>query len=499
MSAAKTLDIRAEKIDNYYVGGDIPHINRQLLIVDYPKGHGRPMLRQTPTNSGRLNAFQRVMLHWSSIHPYNATHTFKIAGPPRHAALTRAVRETYLALGVGRVQLSDDCRNYSHAPDAEAEVAIEEPETFGSESLEQHISREMNRPFARTNCRPFRISIVPCGSEFHHISTTYDHWMADSVAARILLRGILGRYLGFETLQNERPPTLYPPTYRKAFRSYFGPIGLPAAILRSMQQWRNNRSAWRVAFWSNKRWDVNYQRFCTSSGTVARLKEFARSNSATVHDVILAAFSRALARSMPSRGRERGIALGSIVDSRSVADIDLSNSLGAFLGYYLVRNQPDASATLASTVREIAARTAPIKARHRYLDSAINMQATNLVWPWLDEADKPHYTRSVLPMTGGVSNVVVREPWIDANRDKILEYHRVAPTGPLLPLVITPTTLGDSMNIGATYRIAGFARAKIDGLMANLIEQLENPHGSSVAGRQGRFRVLSGATPHRVA
>ena len=33
---------------------------------------------------------------------------------------------------------------------------------------------------------------------------------------------------------------------------------------------------------------------------------------------------------------------------------------------------------------------------------------------------------------------------------------RVSPTGPTLPLVVTPTTMGDELNVGVTYRATGF-------------------------------------------
>jgi hypothetical protein len=187
------------------------------------------------------------------------------------------------------------------------------------------------------------------------------------------------------------------------------------------------------------------------------------------------------------------MALGSIVDTRSVADVDLSRSLGAFLSYYLVRCQGDGSQGLAETTRRIAALTGPVKARQGYLDSLINMQVTNLVWPWLSAGAQPHFMRSALPMTGGVSNIVVREPWIDRNRHAILGYDRVAPTGLMLPLVITPTTLGDTMNLGVTYRVTGFTRVKIEGLMATVLEQLERPEAAArkprrlpVAAAEGR-------------
>ena len=39
------------------------------------------MICRAPLPVGRLNAFQRVMLQWSELHPYNAAHTYRLSGP----------------------------------------------------------------------------------------------------------------------------------------------------------------------------------------------------------------------------------------------------------------------------------------------------------------------------------------------------------------------------------------------------------------------------------
>ena len=48
-----------------------------------------------------------------------------------------------------------------------------------------------------------------------------------------------------------------------------------------------------------------------------------------------------------------------------------------------------------------------------------------------------------------------------------------------MPIVLAPTTFGDHLNIGVTYRTAGFSRAKIDTLMDIYREQIEHPNKAS--------------------
>ena len=326
----------------------------------------------------------------------------------------------------------------------------------------------------------------------------YDHWVADSFAARLVLQDVLGRYLPLAIARQRRSLWIsIPGTYREVFRRRLRGRELALAAFRAIRQWNRNRSAWRVACWSNTQWAVDYRLYHTIPGTVARLREFARANGATVHDVLLAAFGRALAEVMPSRGRQNGLALGSIVDTRSIADEDLSHAMGAFLGYYLVRSEPGTTIGLDEATRQIAARTRPIKTHHHYLDSLVNMQFINTVWPWLSATARRHFMRKSLPMSGGISNVVVRDAWMNENRDLILDYHRGVSTGPSMPIVLSPTTFRDHLNIGVSYRVAGFSRAKIDALMEMFRDQIEHPNKASRGDL--RRRPVAGPATERIA
>ena len=96
--------------------------------------------------------------------------------------------------------------------------------------------------------------------------------------------------------------------------------------------------------------------------------------------------------------------------------------------------------------------------------------------------------RKALPMTAGVTNVVLRERWLDENRGRILGYSRGSPTPPNVPLALAPTTLGDEMTIGVTYRATGFSQEKIDGVVEMLLDQLEHPTRASQPAAGGHRR-----------
>lgn len=435
--------------------------------------------------TGRLNAFQKVMLQWGGLHPYNATHTYKLAGPLRLERLREAIRQTYQEHQLGVAHLTADGQGFRHEADPAPEVEVLSGAAQG-DALAKQVSRELNRPFERPVCRPFRFSVLEAGPQAHYLVLAYDHWAADSVAARLLSRHVLGRYLGLSIPENQESLDLYPATYRSVFHRRLHGAGLAGAAFRSLRQWNGNRRAWRAACWPSTQWTLDYQHYTTFPGTATRLREFARQQQATVHDVLLAALGLAMVQHLPARGQQQGLALGSIVDTRGAAEAELSQTMGVFLGYYLVREQLDRAVPLDEATRRIAARTGPVKERQGYLDSMLNMQVVNSLWPCLSERVKPHFMRVALPMTAGVSNVLVREPWMNDHADVILDYGRGAPTGPMLPLVITPTTFGDQMNIGVTYRTAGFTQAKIDAIMTALLEQLERA-GKAEPSRQRRL------------
>jgi hypothetical protein len=437
------------------------------------------MICSTPNVWGRLNAFQKVMLQWSSLYPYSAVHVCRLAGPLRKDALAQSVAAGLLRLGVGIAHLSPDGQSYRHEVDRGPSVETIDAAGDAEQTLREYMTQALNRRFDRPCAKPFRFAAIEGDRQSHYVALAYDHWVADSTSARQLLEGVLGDYLRLPPAASQQNVDLYPGSYRQVFHQSLRGPRLLLSALRAIRQWNRNRSAWRVACWSNTEWTVDYRLYRTIPGTVTRLREFARLNGATVNDVFLAALTRALAEVMPARGKGRGLALGSIVDTRGAADIDLKSAFGAFLGYYLVRTQSDSRVGLDEATREIASLTRPIKADHRYMDSLINMQFINALWPWLSVTTQRHFMRKTLPMSGGISNVVVRDPWMDQNRNVILEYHRGVSTGPSLPIVLTPTTYGDQLNIGVSYRTAGFSSAKIDAAMKLLRDQLEHPNKAS--------------------
>jgi hypothetical protein len=53
----------------------------------------------------------------------------------------------------------------------------------------------------------------------------------------------------------------------------------------------------------------------------------------------------------------------------------------------------------------------------------------------------------------------------------------------MLPLTVAVTTFAGRMNLGITYRQTGFTEARLQAVVAMLLEQLENPDGAARSSR----------------
>jgi len=442
------------------------------------------MIRRAPSLIGRLNAFQRVMLQWSELHPYNAAHTYRLSGPLSMPSLRQAVRDAFDHNGLGVVEIDPKGVWFRHEAE-ELSLPHEIEVVAGDESPEErlvaHLAGELNRPFERPRCRPFRFSVVDAGPASHYVSLIYDHWAADSIGARLVMRHVLGRYLGLDIPENEEPLDLYPGTYREVFAHRLQGHRLAWPMLRSIQSWLGNRSTWRVAYASAHQMEVGYELYRARPGTVQQVRQFAKDNEASVNDVFLAALCLAMAPFLPkrfSKAKSRNMTLGTIVDTRLDSSEDLSESLGTFLGYYLVRVAGEGKVGLDELTRRIAVATRAKKEQRSYLDSAVNLRVASAIWPRLKPESRLHFTRRALPLTAGISNVHLRGSWIEREgAGRILDFSRAVSNGPALPLVVSPTTIRDQMNIAVSYRMTGFSQFKIDGIMESFLKQLETLGG----------------------
>ncbi len=232
----------------------------------------------------------------------------------------------------------------------------------------------------------------------------------------------------------------------------------------------------------------------TSPDIVDRLRCCAKSLKVSVHDVILATLAQTLQHHLPRRAlrdpRSR-IALATIVDARRDAAPDVQGQLGTFLTFHVVNLSGSAGGTLSDTIRQVSAQTAQLKAQCGHLDSVVDMKLLGSIWPVLSARRRATFVRKTFPLTAGASNVVIPADWFGpAGNDQVLDYFRASPTGPGVPLVLTPTTFLDRMNISVSYRATAFSRDRVQALVDTFLELAEKLEPTAIGARVPRHGGL---------
>ena len=76
-------------------------------------------------------------------------------------------------------------------------------------------------------------------------------------------------------------------------------------------------------------------------------------------------------------------------------------------------------------------------------------------------------------MAAGISNVNLNRTWAaEHHPSPVLDYVRVSPLSPLLPMVFTPTTLGKQMGFGFTRQVSLVDNARADRIISAFTDRL---------------------------
>jgi len=382
---------------------------------------------------GPLNLFQRLMRQWDHLHPYNAAQILKLTGQANPIHLQQSWHETLTTL---RLNPTND-------------VAILPPD----HSLTEFLSTQLNLPFSHTPS-PFPPFLLP-QNDHHYAGIVYHHFAADSVSIRMLLREWF--------LRTHAPDHARHAPFRHAAHGYNSPLGpdranwSPGGAILSTLRWAaRNRHVARV---ENKKafadFNCRFSLHDLGPDLVTPLLACARRHRATLNDLFLAVTAQVCDRHVPIRKSPRrpNLALGTIVDLRPYARCDLSDTFGLHLGFTSTTCTPHDLANFPQLLRAIAKQSKFDKQTRVPLFSPIRMLAGLAVGKLYRHKKLVEFYRKRLPLAGGISNINLNRAWpAKFHPHPLLDYIRVSPTGPMMPVVFTPTTLGQNLNLGLTYR-----------------------------------------------
>lgn len=420
-----------------------------------------------------LNVFQRLTRRWEAVHPYNAAQVMCIAGRVSPTDASDAWAEALRALGLGCVRLLDESRFRHEVLNGEFARYPLRVLPVGA-SLESHLTDELNKAFDRLDEPPFRPFLLQGQDEFY-FGVVYQHWVADSVSIRAVLREWFTRLFD--------PRAARCSALRHGSDGYlrlFGARGswrLDETLLAGFRTHMRHRRVRKVRTLGHQDYPVRVSIHQAPQGLIDELRAFAREERLKVHDVLLAAVAEACEQFVPHQPRRKrpDISIGSIVDLRPHAGADLSDTFGLFLGFTQVVLRPQVIRDWPRLLQCVAAQNRVHKQSGLPQTSMIWMLAALAVNRFVADKNLYHFYRKEMPTAGGLSNVNLNDSWAARyHPEPLRSYLRVSPTGPLAPLVFSTTTLGSRLSVALTCRDALMPPDQASAMAESMLRRLSH-------------------------
>lgn len=398
--------------------------------------------------SAPLNIFQRTQRLWDTLHPYNAAQAMELASPHDADAIAAAFNRAVDDLRLGEFVVTGG--RYTIEP-RRGDVEL----IRSDQPLAPLLTEQMNRPFDAQRSMPFRPFVCREENGAQAIGLIYQHWPADSVSIRMLMRQWLLRLI-----DHDAPPV---------------PIALPEGGLfhyfgSPIAGWSLMQQTWEIFGFSSrmKRMrriecpsaarDVEVFLRRMRTGLIHAIHGRARREGYTVGDVFVAALAEACSKHGPNAPTDRrpDLALGTIVDLRGRASRVPKNVFGLFLGFTTSIFAYDTLYRFDALLKSARRQRLMHVCRRSAEASQLNLTIGLAIARALRRPGKLlEFYRKRLALSGGISNVNLTHDWAgELHPSVIRRYHRASPIGPMMPLVITPTTLGEELSVCCTFRRA---------------------------------------------
>jgi hypothetical protein len=418
-----------------------------------------------------LNLFQRLTRRWESVHPYNAAQMLCLRGRLDVDTATGTWGESLRALGLGRVRVCSRDRIHLDVLNGELARYPVRALPVGS-SLAEHLTTELNRRFDDPDEPPYRPFLLQRENDFY-FGVVYQHWVADSVS----IRAVLGEWFTrlFDPSTARTRPLLHP---REGYWGLFGARNgwkLDETLMASVRSHLRHRRVRKVRTAGAEDYPVRVTIHEAPSGLIDQLRGLAREQQVKVHDLLLAAVAQVSDQFVPAQLRRNrpDLSVGAIVDLRRHATTDLRQTFGLFLGFTNVVCGRNDLRDWPRLLRSVAAQNRIHKKTGLAQASLVWMMAALAADRFVPNDELYHFYRKELPMLGGLSNVNLNDTWAARyHPEPLLEYLRVSPTGPLVPLVFSTTTLGSKLSFALTCRDALLPPHSTNAMAAAFVNRL---------------------------
>ncbi len=427
---------------------------------------------------GKLNSFQKTMLQWNHLHAYNAVHVVRMAGELNQPRLSSVINDLLAQCGLTHLTLDLERETFGYGGGA-GELVVHIV-TGGSDPLANlavEMERHLNTPFDLSGeFNPFRFFVVPEAGSFL-LGLVYFHAVADAEAIVLLLRELAAAYAGTVARDRTEPLERYPKSYDNLLRHQPQVIG--RRLLRLPAQARKLRSSLRVPVSDPGNMKNGLRLFTLGREELQGLIVTARTWQLTVNDLLLASLMRSLTPLSGNRaatGRRKNIALGCIVNTRRDLAVDSPRTFGLFLGSFMVTHAVPEGIGLQQLASELRDQTAAIKRHRLYLGTPWELAFARWLLSFFSPVQRKKFYQKNYPLWGGITNMNLNSLWPGVEAPPPPDYFRAVCTGPVTPLVLSVTTVGDHANIGLTYRTGVFSEAAVEQIQSSLRETLAELH-----------------------
>ncbi len=416
---------------------------------------------------GRLNIFQRTMLQWNELHPYNAIHVVRVPGVLDTTRLGNVIRHILVRLGLTGLEMDGPHAVFSYqGGPAQCEIkVVSAPDPQAG--LIAEIEQQLNTRFGiRQAFNPFRFFAVPDLDSFS-LGLVYFHPVADAESVVFLLKRMVEAYLAAEDGGSVEPMDLYPAPRDGLLRQ-------PALFLKKLASLpglvRNTRRSNRPHYGNPLDTRNGFTWFNLPPDSLPKLVPAGKAWGVTVNDLFLALLLRSLAPLAGNLDRTRRcrMSLGCIVNLRRDLGMEGPRTFGLFLGAFTVTE----SVTTGSSLRELAAavhdQTERVKQRQLYLTTALELRFARRMLGFFSTEQRKKLYQKHYPLWGGITNMNLNALW-PPETGSAADYFRAVSTGPATPLVLSVTTIRDAVNIGLSFRRTVFSPADIGRVQSELL------------------------------
>jgi hypothetical protein len=419
---------------------------------------------------GNLQIFQKTMLQWDEVHPYNAVHVTRVPQPLDMHRLTSIIQQQLEMYHLTGFVLDRKRKRFFYRGGTdEIDIKLIEQKEGISHALDNEIELQINTSFqTEGSINPFRFFVVKEDNSFS-LGLVYLHIIAGAESIVYLLKSIVDTYMNNSTEDVRIPLEHYPFKLRHMLQ--FNIKHLMSWLLTLPSYIADVRGSCRVSFSDIENNHISFSHVTLEPSQLNALVNVSKKWKVTINDLLIAILLLSLSPFASKRfslPRRKKISVATIVNIRKDLLIEVPRPFGLYLGSFIVSHTVPQGITLERLSQDIHKQTIRIKKHKLYLRSLIEQMFALTLIPYFDKKRQRKFYTKYYPLWGGISNVNLNNIWDQSLSEHPIDYLRTVSTNPVVPLVFSITTVKDIVNIGISFREAVFSRTDCERIIREI-------------------------------